>query len=268
MRTLGLTLGLSWITLACTGGTTGSEVVAFEAVGSGPSSADWPDHGAFPTTAGYSVELSTAQLWIGSIYLNERAPAPGSQQLPCILPGTYVGEVLQGTWLDVLNPALQPFEGGGRGIAVQGRSAELWLQAQDTTLDAPNSTAVIATLAGVAAKDGLRWPFQAEVSIGSNRRTADPDPDRPGANPICRERLVRGLEVQSLPAPDGLLTVQVDPRRWVDAIDFTELGEGTDAAAPLGLARRLPDQNFSPAGLALYRGLKSLEGYSVSWQEP
>ena len=96
-----------WI--AACGGSTGEQLVTFRAGASGPSDAVAGEALEFVNGRGFQVALTEAKLTVGAMYLNQTLPVSGAQATRCILPGTYVAEVVQGGQVDLLSPALQEF---------------------------------------------------------------------------------------------------------------------------------------------------------------
>lgn len=226
----------------------------------------------FITPLGYVVELSEASLWVGAVYANELVPTPGSQELPCVLPGIYVLEATQGLWIDALDAHTQVLPTPARAIQERGRMVELWLKSEGVDINAADDAAVVATYVGRASRDESSWSFRGEVSIGRQRRTPDPDPTRPGANPICKERIVRGLPLDFTPSQAGSLVVAVDPAIWFAEVNFAELNS---AAASVRTGRgdenpdmvfEIEDDNTTQAGLAVFRGIRSAAAYQARWR--
>ncbi len=64
--------------LASCVGTTGGDVIDFNAAASGPAGAKKGMQ--FTTGLGWHVQLEKAELHVGAVYLNEAVPVSGSQQ--------------------------------------------------------------------------------------------------------------------------------------------------------------------------------------------
>ena len=197
-------------------GTTGGDVVDFDATASGP--ADAGPGMQFTTDRGWHVELDKAVLHIGAVYLNEAVPVSGSQPTACVLPGTYVAEVTDG--MDV-EPALAgsatlPAAGHGydaararrRGVAHRrrhepdpGRNAD----PRDSGNRDPGSVSI---------------PFTGKITIGANRQ---PGNTSTSSHPICKERIVSPIPVRLSLTRHGTLRLIVDPRRFFTNVDFGQL---------------------------------------------
>jgi hypothetical protein len=245
--------------VACTG-TTGGEHTLFAAAASGPSSAA-DGSLTFTNSLGYRITLSRARLHVGAIYLNQSVPSSGSQQTSCILPGIYVGQVIGPLEVDALSvePQSFPFEGDGTGIAAS--AAELWLTGGDVnTID--DSTVILDT-AGIADKDEVAYPFEARLTIGRNRLIASSDPALPGANPICKQRIVTPIAVDLTPMNHGTLRLTVDPSGWFGQVDFSTVAKVSDDP----LLYRFTDSAARAADISLYNALHARAGvYRINWQ--
>lgn len=239
---------------------TGGGTLVFEAFAAGPEQGAGE---AFTNSRGYEIQLTRAELRLGAVYLNQYVPRPGSAGEACALPGVYVAEVTQGLSVDLLQPELQPFPGGGVALEERAASAEVWLLGEGSAVDAVEDPHVIFSAAGTATRDGVSWPFEASVSIGSNRLVPAADPKKPGANPICAERIVSPIPVNVLPRSGGRLVVRVQPAAFFSQVEFAEL-EQADAEPPL---YRFRDVTDGQPNINLYRGLHSTQrAYSISWE--
>jgi hypothetical protein len=242
---------LSLLLAGCSG-TTGSNLVSFQALAGGPADAASPL--VFQTAIGYSVSLSRARLRIGAIYLNTSNPSSGSGATSCVLPGIYVAEAFGPVTVDLLSPALTAFPIHGEGTETLATTAEVWLTGGD--VDAPIDPTVILDVGGTAERGGTSYPFQGSVTISSNRAIPVVSPALPGSNPICKQRIVTPIAVQLTPTTGGALTLRIDPRGMFQTVDF--------AAANGGV---IPDTNAGP-GAALFKGLLSNAGvYQFAWSQ-
>ena len=247
---------------ACTG-TTGSEIVSFEAFASGP--ADLPPDTAtrglsFTNPLGWSITLTRARLHIGAVYLNRSAPISGGQERQCFLPGIYVAQVTTGMDVDALSSALQPFPAAGSGTADHAVTGEVWLTGG--RIDEPDDFTPIAQVAGTATRGGESMRFEGTVTIGKNRKNPDIDRARPGAEPLCSKRIVTNIPTSITPTDGGALVVRVDPRAWFANVELGEL----EPVAPDDDLRRIPDAPAPPPADNLYRGLRGAEGvYRFEW---
>jgi hypothetical protein len=244
--------------LAACVGTTGGDLLSFQAYGAGPE--DIETQPTFTNGQGWTVTLTKAKLHVGALYLNRSVPVSGGQERQCFLPGTYVAQVLQGVDLDVLSSRPQRFPGEGDGIEDRAVTGEVWLTG--ARIDSLDDHTTIADVAGAAVKDGVTRRFEATVTIGKNRVVPSNDPARPGSSPLCAERIVTPIPVDVTPRKGGALLVRVDPRRWFANVDFGEL-ETVSKESDLV---RFSDESTGQAATNLYRGLRASTGvYTFRW---
>jgi hypothetical protein len=242
-------------------GTAGNRLVTFHAAAAGPTDAVRPL--AFTNDAGYDVQLSTAILHIGAVYLNQTLPVSGAQATSCVLPGVYVGQVVEGLDVDLLSADPQPFPALGEGTDLAAQAGEVWLTHGD--VDADDDTLPILQIDGTATKGGAAYPFTGTLTIGANRRIPPPDSSQPGANPICKQRIVSGIVVDLTLADGGALTVRADPRALLASIDFSELAP-TSATPPTFV---FDDSSQTHASLLLYKALHFAGTvYRFEWADP
>jgi hypothetical protein len=248
--------------LALTGcvGTTGSDLVTFDAAAAGPADAVAGQPYGFTSGRGYEVTLARATLHVGAVYLNRARPISGEQATACVLPGIYVAQVTEGLDVDVLSPAPQPFPAPGEGTADRALTGEVWLTHGDVA--APDDPGVILDVAGTATKGGAAFPFTGALTIGENRVPPIADPALPSAHPICKERIVSPIEVDLTPHAGGSLLLRVDPRGLFTNVDFAALAPS--AAEPSGYA--FADETEAGPNASLYHGLQARSGvYQFSW---
>jgi hypothetical protein len=238
--------------LACTG-TTGSELVTFDAYAAGPEDASGPGY-SFVTGRGYTVTLHRMRVLVGGLYLNRSVPISGGQSRSCFLPGIYVGEVPSPLLVDVLDSRPQRFPGRGGGTRDLARTGEVWLTG--ARIDATRDPSVLLDVAGVALRDGVEQPFEARITISENRGPAVLDPARPGADPLCLKRIVSPIPVLLTPAQDGALLLRVDPRGMFANVDFSLLPPPAQPGDPW----RFDDADTDQPSTALFAGLRSADG--------
>jgi hypothetical protein len=248
---------LALLCAAC-GGSTGSDLVVFQAQAAGPEGAAAPF--AFDTGAGFHVSLARARLHIGAIYLNTTVPSSGGAATSCVSSsGFYVAQTFGPITVDLLSPSPQPFPGTGEGTETAARTAEVWLTGGD--VNAPVDPTAILDVAGTATRGTDTWPFTGIITISSNRAVPVANPTLPGSNPICKQRIVTPILINLTPTNGGVLTIRIDPRGIFQAVDFTSLG-ASGAIAPL----TIPDTQAG-AGQALFKGLLSNAGvYQFNWE--
>jgi len=251
---LGLALG------AC--GSTGGALVAFHAAAAGPVDATAGQPLVFTNAQGYQVTLTRARLHVGAVYLNRSVPLTGAQAQSCILSGIYSGEVTSPLDVDVLSPVPQPFTAAGEGTADLSQTGEVWLFGTDPF--ATDDATVIADFAGTAAQGATSIQFTGQITIGQNRAIPVANPALPGANPLCKQRIV----TQLLPSPfrlaqGGTLLVRVDPRNWFSNVDFAQL-----PVDPTTAVRSFLNEPQGQPDIALFGGLTDYTTYSFNWQPP
>jgi hypothetical protein len=253
----------SFCALAGCVGTTGGDLVTFDAFAAGPEDAVSGEPIAFENSRGYAVSLTRARLHVGAVYLNRSRVNSVGSETGCFLPGIYVAEVTSGLDVDVLSSELQPFPGLGSGTTDRALTAEVWLFGGGDIDEVDDST-VILDVAGTASKDGVSYPFEGGVTIAENRLVEPPSRAQPGANPICKQRIVSPIAVDVTIARGESLVLRVDPRGFFANVDFSELASaGGDPPV-----FRFDDGGGDPASQALYGGLRSASGvYDVLFEE-
>jgi hypothetical protein len=187
-------------------------------------------------------------------------PVLGAQDTSCILPGQYVAELTEGLDIDAISPEPQRFPGLGQGTADPAIAGEVWLTGGP--IDEVHDSTVILDVAGTAQKDGAIFPFDGTITISENRLLSATDPATPGANPICKQRIVSPISINITPQNQGHLLLRVDPSVWFAQVDFSKMEKVSDSPA---LYRFRDDLDGAP-NLALYRGLRSIQdAYHFEW---
>ncbi|MFT3766793.1 MAG: TonB family protein [Minicystis sp.] len=246
---------------ACVG-TTGSDLVTFDAAAAGPADAVAGQPYAFTSGRGYDVMLTRAKLHVGAVYLNRSRPVSGAQATNCILPGTYVAEVTDGLDVDVLSPEPQKFPVKGEATETRAIVAEVWLAHGDVNADEDGDA--ILDVAGTASRNGVTIPFEGLLTIGSNRKPLITDPSIPSAHPICKERIVSPIDVDITPQNGGSLLLRIDPRGWFTNVDFEKLAPPSDGSSTYAFA----DETVPGPDASLYHGIQARLGvYQFSWVE-
>ena len=255
------------LTLAsCGPSDTGGQLVTFQAFASGlPDVSGSLD---FDTGAGFHVQLTEARLHIGAVYLRLGQTNPGSANASCVGDTTYGLEVPGPVDVDVLSNQNQQFSVTGNATTDLDQSAEIWLVSGNINTVA--STTVVASVAGVATKQGMTFPFQGSITIGQNRLIPSSNPAEPGANPICKQRIVSPIPLEIRPSVGGALLLQIDPQPWLGGVDFSTLLPGED-----GTTLEIPDVSTGSgpdiaAARAFFSGVTgaSAEVYEFSWFVP
>jgi hypothetical protein len=241
-------------------GTTGGELVTFDAMAVGAAETQPGQPLQFESDRGWNVLLTEAKLRIGAIYLNHSMPVSGVQNTSCILPGTYVGQVTSGLDVDLLSPELQPFPARGEGATQPSAAvAQVWLTG--ARIDRAEDTTPILRIAGTAQKDGVAKPFTGTITIGSNRVLTSSDATQAGAAPICKQRIVTPIPVAVSLQESGHLLLRIDPRRLFTNVDFALL-------PPLGNGFAFSDDvnRKDQPSVNLYNNLRSAGSlYSFEW---
>ena len=226
------------IAVAACNGTTGDQLITFPAYAAGAKGAGNPFE-----ANGYTIQLTYAHMYIGAVYVNQ-APAQngGTFNSPsCIDTGVYCAQVPAGLDVDLLSTSPQQFPVQGSGSADLGLSWELYLTQGDvnnpenTGFGVPNT----ADLVGTAKRqsDGKVFKWAATVTINeSNRGKPAQYPGQPGANPICKQRIIEvsGLDLQFFQG--GALLLTIDPRAWF------KLGIDFSALPPVSSSQCMPNQ--------------------------
>ncbi|MGZ3420592.1 MAG: hypothetical protein ACXVEF_34175 [Polyangiales bacterium] len=261
MRALLALAALVAPTVSCVG-TTGGALVTFTATASGLSSHMAGTPLVFTSGTGWVVSLERAAVHIGGLYLNQAVPTSGAQATGCISPGIYVAEVRAGVDVDVLSPVPKVFPVFGHGTASPASSGEVWLTTG--AIDDVGTAGTILDVAGTATKAGRTVKFDGTISIGKNHLRPPNDPTLPGANPICRERIVPGIPVDLTPRDGGELHLEIDPSGWFANVDFADATP--DAADPNHVL--IGDESKSSASIGLYGGLRaaSPDLYRFTWR--
>ncbi|HEX4340009.1 MAG TPA: hypothetical protein VH062_29075 [Polyangiaceae bacterium] len=201
-------------------GTTGGDIVDFEAGAAGPKDVVRGESLSFTTDRGVPVELTRATLHVGAMYLDQALPVSGAQSSTCILPGTYVAEVTDGIDVDLLDPTPTKFPGEGHGTTSVARAGQVWLTHDDVNAGIDPSGKPILSLEGTTTIAGEEHPFSAVLTISSNRQAAGAVA---GANPICKERIVSPIATEVSVQEEGALLLRIDPRLLFTNVDMSAL---------------------------------------------
>ncbi len=281
MRGRALSTALLVAIPACLG-TTGNHIVHFRGAAAGPADAVSGAPLEFTNGAGWHVVLRKATVHVGAIYLVQTLPTSGGGTHPCILPETYVAQVVTegvtpaGIDVDTLSPTPQYFPTGGQGTDLEAKAGQVWLAGGD--IDAPSDLTPILDVQGTADKDGSSLPFFACLTIGTNRTETPTNSTEPGSNPICQQRVVSPIPADLVPQDGGTLLVRIDPRPFFVDVDFSQLALSS-AKSRCSFDGQLPIRTFADqstdgestdtASTALYSHLRSAgTQYEFSWQPP
>lgn len=240
-------------------GTTGGQVVDFDAAAAGPRGANGELD--FTTGNGWRVALTSATLHIGAVYLVEAVPTSGAQPTDCILPSTYVAQVTEGADIDLLSDTPQPFPTRGHGTTLLALAGQVWLTQGPVDSQQQPSGAPILVLAGTASRAADVRPFTASLTISASNRTPNAS-DSPFANPICKQRVVSPILTSVQVEDHGGLLLRVDPRFFFSNVDFSALSLGAD-----GNTYVFQDDSSDQPSANLYANLRAAAGstYAFSW---
>jgi hypothetical protein len=257
-----LAIGATFAALcfAC-GSTTGGEAVDFQAAASGPEGAIAGQTLSFDTSDGWQVELGTAKMHVGAVYLSDDSPPPAAVG-GCILPGDYVAEVIEGRDIDLLSSKPQLFPVLGRGAVGAAASAQVWLTGGDVNdANDPAQPTVVLQLKGQATRASVQRRFQAALTIANNR--IDGASAIAGSDPICSERIVSPIPTSLQIESSGSLLLRIDPRQLFSHVDFGALvNQNEDGSYSFTDSREATD----PPSVNLYRNLKATGPlYRFSW---
>lgn len=209
---------------ACVG-TTGGEVVDFDAAAAGPQDAVPGESLSFTNelTNGdtWNVVLMKATLHVGAVYLSQSTPVSGVQNTSCILPGTYVAQVTSGLDVDLLSPEPQRFPTRGHGTTLEARVGQVWLTHGDVNQIPDPSPTPILDVEGTADREGDVRPFVGTITIAANRQ--DSSGQLAGADTICKKRIVSPIAASTQVEPTGGLLLRIDPRFLFVNVDFGQL---------------------------------------------
>jgi hypothetical protein len=257
-------------------GSTAGGLVAFSASATGPADAVAGAPYEIQNAMGYHVVLTRARLHVGAVYLKKDPPLSGAQDTACIVPGiNYVAEVFTSQnkantdyYFDLLSPEKQAFSAIGEGVIptdpngspVAAQAGEVWLNSGD--INATDDRTTIFDVAGTADKDNVFFPFEAVVTIGSNRALPVQNPALPGAKPICKQRIVDQIEANVLPSNNGSLTLQIDPRAIFAGVDFATAQKVSDSPLKYTFADTREGSN------SLFDGIRNKNAYTFTWTNP
>jgi hypothetical protein len=192
------------------------------------------------------------------LYLNQAIPLSSASDSECFLQGVYVGQLTTGRSIDVLDPAPQFFPALGEATSGRARTGEIWLSGGP--IDAIDDGTPVVEVEGTAARDGASFPFAATVTIGQNRAVPPPSEAVPGANPLCRQRIVSPIPIDVDLARGGDLLVRIDPRGWFRSVDFGALSPESDGRLVI------PDRREAGPANNFFNGIRSREGvYAFAW---
>lgn len=165
---------------------------------------------------GWHVELATAKVYLGPVYLwsgkplNEPRIGPTYDVADQFDFGFLRGQVVDQAPIDLIATSGPTPIGSGDGLAGQALSAELWL--------APPTDGTPATfeVAGTATKNGVAIEFSGGLTID------DSVVDQTNGDTAFTKRKVRAIPFDGLVAEGGTVTVECDARRWLSSAPFDD----------------------------------------------
>jgi hypothetical protein len=172
-------------------------------------------------------------------------------------------------YFDLLTPEKQRFAEMGEGIIppldAEGKPdaakvGEVWLNTGD--VNAPDDTTTVFDVAGTADKDNLVLPFEAQITIGKNRKEPVQNPALPGAKPICKARIVSPIDIHLLPSDGGTLLLRIDARAFFAPVDFSRAQKVSDAPLKYTFA------DTAEGSGALFDGMTVGTPYTFTWTNP
>jgi hypothetical protein len=252
---------------SCTG-TTGYEIVSFYAGVQGSSDATGGKLD-FTTDRGFHVVLTKAKMHIGAVYLDQTRPTAGSAEQSCTLPGTYVGEVRGGATFDLLSGDYQGFPVAGDGSTIPAAIGEVWLTGGDVY--ATSDPTIVLSVAGTVDinfktcdTDGPHTiGFAGDITIDKNRSPAAVGSALPGANPICKPRIVTGIEAPITLSQSGTLVLHLDPKALFLNVDFATIKQFSCDPVSYGFT----NDDSNQASINLYANLRAAGAvYRFEWR--
>ena len=242
-------------------GSSGGETFDFEGGAAGPADAHSGAPLRFTTPRGYDVELTRASLRIGAVYMNELLPVSNAQADSCLSSGRYTAEISAGLDVNLLDERPQRFTRRGSATTAPARAGEVWLTGSGDIYDESDTTPIFE-VEGTATRDGRALPFKGRLTIAENRKRPPPSPAQPGANPLCRERIVAPIPRSIAPSAGGALLVRVDPRRLFLTVDFQELKQFSKDPPLFGFQ----DEAADGPSVAVFAALRSAALYTFEWR--
>ena len=215
---------------ACVG-TTGGQVIDFDAAAAGPKDTNGELTFEIELTNGtrWNVDLTKAALHVGALYLDDSLPVSGAQNTACILPGTYVAEVTTGLDVNLLSSTPQLFTSRGHGTTLGVQAAQVWLTHGDVDTIADPDPYPILEVEGTASLGSDVRPFVGQITISNNR--ANTTGNFPGAYPICKQRIVSPIPTTVGVQSQGGLLLTIDPRQLFNNVNFGQLAKVSDSYA-------------------------------------
>ena len=228
------------VLLSCGGGSTGGSLITvpLQVRGvQGPLT--------LQTEQGWTVQLTTAQIWLGPFYFNAFPPVTDQFRT-----GVVIVEATEQVLVNALDPTLQAVPGGADGETGQSVAVEIDLFPPGGTPQGSTGCLLLeeqlGTLSGTATKGGTTIAFNGPIAI----------PNTASAQVPCLElEAIQGASVDlSFTKAPQVLQLTVDPTHWFDLVDFSQLLQGQPSAGVYGWSLR------SEFMAQLIQGIKSESG--------
>lgn len=173
------------------------------------------------TPAGWDVELTSAELGLGAVYLYNAAPGVGTSDDE----GRVVAQCLARGTVDALDPALREFSAPLDAVTEPALSARVVLlePTEGAIADAAGAGVAVAHLAGTASRAGVTVRFAGGFALPLD-----------GSLPAwqwAELHQLRRLPLQRTLAQGDAVELRVDPSHWLDAVDFSSLPGAASVAS-------------------------------------
>jgi hypothetical protein len=205
------------------------------------------------------VTLERAHLHIGAVYLTRARAVSVSASTSFQLAGIYVAEVPGGLDVDVLSGERVRWSVPGTATSGPVNTGEVWLMGGDVNAIADPTR--ILVVEGTASRDGVDHPFEGTVTISENRAVVPENPATPGADPLCKRRIVTPIPAELRLEAGGVLVLRIEPSAFFANVDFAALPSPAE-----GLRYRFRDDATDPASANLFGGLLGTAAYSFAWE--
>jgi hypothetical protein len=215
---------------------------------------------------GWHVELTTAKVFLGPVYLWSGKPLNGAsaREAPTYYAadqfdfGFLRGQVVEQAPIDLVATAghTTPI-GAGDGLAGQALSAELWLS---PPTDGAGDTFVVA---GTATKNGIALEFSGGLTID------DTVVDEQNGDTAFTKRKVRAIPFDGMVAEGGTVSVECDARRWLADAPFDDFVPDPAPAAPATIAAPIafPDGVWNQWFYQV-RQSRGVGPWTLTWRAP
>ncbi len=254
---------LAFAAAAGCGGLTAGDLITYEVAAASTTATASPER--FPSATAWTIELDTALVLVGPVYLYGGGQRAESWGLPAWLGprvayahpadatfdrGPVLGDVLDQFVVDLLDPSPTSL-GIVPGVAGTTATMELHLHpAGFTALGSPVAEleplgGATFLLEGRASRGDVTVPFSARGDLVG----------QPAQRVV--ESVEVGVELSDRGDSPGRLIIQIRVDEWFRFVDFARLEDVPDPFAP-----------ETVAGAALRRGIRSRFAYGAEWRTP